>query len=330
MIGRLTAAAAVLFLIATGCSNDNVKVEATPKVTTASTGSTVPDNETTTTEPPADLPPLERLVASIEATMGRALRGQMRLEGEIVEASGEGLHVNFQADAQGDIEAMLAEGEDPSGPQLTVRIVDGQTYAGFPGAFTAQFPDLQMFRDFQGETAWLTVNPELAEDFALACPSPLAQLGAASATCDSVADLRDIADTAEEATVVGDEEVRGVSTTRLQFIVPIADLPAAGAGEDGLDGDLGGMFEGNVSVDVWIDDDMLLRKLVVDLSSIFGGFAEAFGVEDDAADIATYTWQHVIEYYEFDDSISIEAPAPELLIGDYADIRDQFDQLDPA
>lgn len=320
-MGKLTAVAAVLFLVATGCGNDTDAVNEAPEGTEAPTESTAPQNETTTTttEPSAeDLSPADLLLASIEATTGSAARGQTRLEGEMVEASGESLAVDFQIDAEGDLEAMLAGSGDPTVPPLTIRIVDGQTYAGFPGAFAQQ-----MFPDFGGETAWLTVGPEFSEQFAIACASPLANLQPGSAECDPAADLRGLADAAEEATVLGAEELRGVPTTHIRFVVPLASLASAGAGQDAFGGALGGALEGSLPVDVWIDDDTLLRKLAVDLSGIFGGFADAFGAED-ASDIAIPSWLSVIEYYDFDDSISIEAPTAESLVSDFAEVQAAF------
>ena len=312
---RVAAVAAVLVLIATGCGNDTVTVNGAPEATEAPTETTAPENETTTEPPPEDLSPGELLLAAIDATTGSAARGQTRLEGEMVEASGEPLTVDFQVDTEGDIEAMLAGGGDPSAPPLTVRIVDGQTYAGFPGAFAQQ-----MFPDFEGETAWLTVGPGFSEQFAIACASPLANLELGSGECDPATDLRGLADAAEEATVLGDEDLHGVPTTHLRFIVPFANLLSTDTGQDAFGGDFGGSLEGSLPVDVWIDDDMLLRKLAVDLSGIFGGFAGAFGAEDNP-DIAIPSWQTVIEYFDFDDSISIDAPAPESVVGDFAQVQ---------
>ncbi len=315
-MARLAAVAALLALFATGCGNDTVTVSPAPTATEAPTQSTAPDTatETTTTVARAqDLSAADLLSGAIESTVGRAVRGHLRLEGDMVDANGDALAIDFESDAQGDIEAMLSDG-DPSAPPLTVRIVDGQTYAGFPGIMAAQ-----LFPDFVGETAWFSVTGQNAELFAIVCASPQAQLSTPSTqpfACDPAADLRELADLAEEATVIGDEEVRGVPTQRLRFMVSIADLPSAAESQDGLGGDLGGMFEGSVAVDVWIDDDMLLRMLVVDLSSIFGGFADAFGGED--ADIELPTWRSVIEYHDFDESISIEAPSPESLLGDFS------------
>lgn len=315
-MGKRTATAAVLLLIATGCGNDTVTVSQAPESTEAPIQSTAPETETTTTQAPAPTSPSELLAASIEATTGRAVRGQTRLEGEMVVASGGALTIDFQADADGDVEATLADSGDPSAPPLTIRIVDGQTYAGFPGAFAQQ-----MFPSFQGETAWLTVRGEQAEQFAIACASPLANLGVVSAECDPAADLRGLADAAEEATVIGDEELRGVSTTRIRFVVPLANL--ASAGQDSLGADFVGALDANLPVEVWIDDDTLLRKLAMDLSSIFGGFADAFGAED-GADIEISSWQSVIEFFEFDERISIDVPAPESLVGDFAEVQGAF------
>lgn len=315
---RVAAVAAVLVLIATGCGNDTVTVNEAPEATEAPTETTAPETETTTERPPEDLSPGELLLASIDATTGSAARGQTRIEGEMVEDSGESFAMDFQVDAEGDIETVLVDGGDPSVPPITVRIVDGQTYAGFPGAVAQQ-----MFPDFGGETAWLTVGPAHAEQFAILCASPLASLGSGAAECDPATDLRDLADAAEEATILGAEDLHGVPTTQIRFVVPFANLMSASASEDPFGGDFGGSLDGGLPVDAWIDDDMLLRKLSVDLSVIFGGFAEAFGAEDDP-DIALPGWRSVIEYFDFDDNISIEAPAPESLVGDFAQVQDAF------
>lgn len=316
---KTAAAAAALCFFATGCGNDTDTVEEAPQAaeTTARADETTTTTATTTTAqaPAEDLSPVDLLLGSIEATASRSARGQTRIEGAMVEASGESLSVDFQVDAEGDVEAMLADSGDPSAPAPTIRIVDGQTYAGLPGAFAQQ-----MFPDFGGETAWLTVGPEFAEQFAVACASPLAILKTDSAGCDPAADLRSLADDAKEAEVLGDEELRGVPTTRIRFAVPFADLLSAGDSEGVLGGGLGGSLEGSLPIDAWIDDDMLLRKLTVDLSGIFSGLAEAFGAEDDQ-DVDIPGWQTVIEYFDFDDSISIEAPAPESLVGDFAQLQ---------
>ncbi len=312
-MGKLTTIAAVLVLIATGCGNDTVTVNEAPEGTETPTESTAPEIEATTTEAPAPTASAsDLLLGAIESSAGRAVRGQMRVE---VDANGDALTIDFESDAQGDIEAMLSSGGDPSAPPMTVRIVDGQTYAGFPGVMAAQF-----FPDFQGETAWFTVSGQDAQAFPIACASPLAHLSSQPTGCDPAGDLRGIVDVAEEVTVVGNEEVGGVPTQRIGFVVSIANLPSEGAARDGLGGDLGGVVEGTIAVDAWIDDDMLLRMLSVDLGSVFPGFAGAFGGDD--ADIELPTFLSIIEYYDFDESISIEPPSPESLVGDFAQVQD--------
>ncbi len=312
---RLTATAAItalISLVAVGCSNDNITVSTAPDAAETSAPSTAPETATETTPAAAvELSASDLLSVAIESTVGRAARGQLRIEGDMADPGGTQA-IDFETDAQGDTESSLAD--DPSAPQLTVRIVDGQTYVGFPGDMAAV-----MFPDFAGETAWFTVTGQNAEQFAIACASPLSQLRVQPGDCDPAGDLRGLAAVAAEATVVGDEEVRGVPAQRLRFTVSMADLPSATEARDGLGGDVGGMLEGSVPVDVWIDDDMLLRMLVVDLSPIFGGFADAFGGED--ADIELPTWRSVVEYYDFDESISIEAPTPESLLGDFSQVQ---------
>ena len=314
-MGRLTAVTAVLILIATGCGNDTVEVNPAPEATEAPATSTAVENETTTTESPAvEASPSEVLFASIDATVGRALRGQV----SIPFGPEHALSIDFVSDAQGDSEISLPMDHDsglPPDAQFRLRIVDDQMYFGAPAIMARQ-----VFPDFAGDTAWLTIGPEYAAEFEIfACASPLAALGTGSGDCDPAADMTGLANAAEEGTVLGDEDVRGVPTTHLQFEVPLANLDT-GAGEDEFGDQPPLPLEGNVALDVWIDDEMLIRKLVVDLSSVFGAFAEGFGAED----VELPFFGTVVEYYDFDESISIEVPSPESLLGDYADIQAQF------
>ncbi len=322
-MAKPTAAAliAVAALIAAGCGNNNITTDPEPDTTEVSSEEVAPEDVPATTESPATgNSPSEFLLAAIDSTAGRAVRGQTRFEGDMVDASGENLTVDFEADAQGDVQSMLSS-NDPAFPPSTVRIVDGRTYVGLPGEFAARsLPGFErLFPGFEGGTAWFTVAGADAERYAIACASPLTQFRTGTVDCDPAGDLRYLADEAEEATELAEEEVFGVPTRHLRFTVAPAGLAPTAASRD-ESGDLAGGFDGVVAVDVWIDADMLLRKMVVDLSSLFGGFAAVFS--DDDAEVEVPSWQHVIEYREFDESISFEAPSPESLLGDFAELAD--------
>ena len=68
------------------------------------------------------------------------------------------------------------------------------------------------------------------------------------------------------------------------------------------------MLDTGFEVDVWIDDDTLIRRLAFDLASMFAGLAGA----DEAVPSSLIT----LEFYDFDADISVDAPPPELIVDD--------------
>lgn len=114
-----------------------------------------------------------------------------------------------------------------------------------------------------------------------------------------------------DATVreVGRETVRGTEATHYEIVI---DLEAATAGlsseeQAALSTDLPGAVSGELPIDLWIDDEGLLRRLVIELDDL-----DSLGLGSDAEDISSV----LIEFEIFDvgEAIDIEPPPADQVI----------------
>ncbi|MBX3312790.1 MAG: hypothetical protein KF906_00590 [Actinobacteria bacterium] len=110
-----------------------------------------------------------------------------------------------------------------------------------------------------------------------------------------------------DVTEVGTEEVRGVETTHLHTVLDPEKMLANAAPEDADDleasiEDLGATGILEIPVDVWIDGDGLVRKMVMemDLSEV-----ESDGVSMDGASMAI-----TVEMYDLGEPVDVEIPDP--------------------
>ena len=160
--------------------------------------------------------------------------------------------------------------------------------------------------------------------------------------CDPLGEAGALLEAAGQAEVVGREEVRGAEATRVRFQVSLLDLSGEAlfaADEDAADapdgafsedaaGDPDGAFfddgaedpfaegleqffaflDATFEVEVWIDDENFIRRLVFDLASLFAGLA---GPDDDV-DLPSSLI--TLEFYDFDADISVDAPPPEVIV----------------
>ena len=120
-----------------------------------------------------------------------------------------------------------------------------------------------------------------------------------------------------------------MEATRVRFLVSLLDL----AGEDLAiapdDGDAseGGTFDDSASdpfaerveqifgfldaefeVEVWIDDESLVRRLSFDLASLFADIAGPEAAAETPSSLITF------EFDDFDADTNVEAPPPELIL----------------
>ena len=310
-----------------------------------------PDDDGSSDDPP-DAQPVdaEALLASATTQLdGRSVRGEATIE----LAPGFEFSTSFESDAEGDLAATVElppgmDPEFPGGAEAEMRYVDSVVYLRPP--VTAE-----TLAALGVDEAWYIVEP-IDDPMAAAmqsaggvmCIFPQA-IDEAYEDCDPLSDTGTFLEAAREAEAAGREEVRGVETTRVRFLVSLMDLaggalgmePDEGASDGGAFDDTAsdpfaegleqifGFLEADLEVEVWIDGDNLIRRLAFDLASMFAGLAG----EDAGA--AMPSSPITLEFYDYDADISVDAPPPEsivdedLLIGgdDYA-TSEEYDPYD--
>ena len=127
---------------------------------------------------------------------------------------------------------------------------------------------------------------------------------------DSPTDLLEaLAQMDATVTELGPETVRGVETTRYQAVVDLetaaANLPPEQQAE--LAAEMPGGLSGELPVDVWIDNDGLLRRLVIELDEENMASLGAGATEAGSATVE-------FELYDVGEPMSIEAPPVDQVI----------------
>lgn len=152
-----------------------------------------------------------------------------------------------------------------------------------------------------GGTAWI----EAAADEAASMTGQFGVDGPQSPT-DLLQTLADLDATVVE---VGRETIRGVETTHYAISIDIETAAAGLSPEERaqLEAELPGGFEGELPIDLWIGDDGLLRRLVVELDDL-----GALGLDADAEGVASV----LIEFEIFDvgQPIAIQPPPADQVI----------------
>ena len=301
----------------------------------AAASSDGPDDATSTGDSEDAAPvDVEALLASVTMQLaGRSVRGEATIE----LAPGFQLSTNFESDADGDLAAMIEippglDPEFPGGAEAEFRYVGGTTYVR-PAVSAETLADLGV------DEAWYVLESVAGGDpmgdamgsvGGVMCIFPQA-IDEPFADCDPLGDTGAFLEAASEAEIVGREDVRGVEATRVRFLVSLRDLAgeALGAvlGEDDAETSEGGAFDDSASdpfaegleqifgfldadfeVEVWIDDENLIRRQTFDLASLFAGLA--------GPDAEMPSSLVTVEFYDFDADISVDAPPPETIIDD--------------
>ena len=312
-----------------GATDSGDQPDADDAVDSADTGDASapePDGSTDAADTPADVVApeagdAEALLATATTQLdGRSVRGEATLALPAEAGPMGALTARFEFDADGDLAVTveLPPGLDPEFPEggdVEVRYVGGQQFVR-PLAGTMA----------EGGPTWFIAEAGMAGQ-----PGPEDQLGllcvfpqmadAPAADCDPLAEAASLVSAASDAAVVGREDVRGVQTTRVGFRVSLLDLAgdALGAAPDSGDSEgfdsegIAGAFEEMLSglgldVELWIDDDTLIRRMSLDLATLLMGFV------GEEADMPQFLL--TLEFYDFDADISVEAPPPESVTDD--------------
>ena len=318
------------------------------------TGSVEPDDAGSTDDGESAVPvDAETLLASaITQLDGRPVRGEATID----LAPGFGLSTSFDYDTEGDLAAIIElppgfDPEYPGGADAEMRYVGGAVYVRPP-------VPAETLTELGVEEAWYLAEPvadddpfsdAMASGGGLMCVFPQSA-DAVLAECDPLGDIGTLLEGASDPEVVGREEVRGTEATRVRFQMSLMDLMAEAMGQTSGEDDAGttegefyddgstdpfgegmeeffSMLDTGFEVEVWIDDDSLIRRLAYDLGSMFAGLAGP----DDVVPSTLIT----VEFFDFDADISVDAPPPAaivdegLLVGgdDYA-TSDEYELYD--
>ena len=276
----------------------------------------------------------EALLASATTQLdGRSVRGEATIE----LAPGFEMSTTFESDTDGDVAATLElppgfDPEFPGGADAEFRYVNGVMYVR-PPVTDETLAALGL------DEAWFVAESAVADD-----PMAATVLGGAGGVlcifpqaidepledCDPLGETGTFLGAARDAEVVGREDVRGTEATRVRFQVSLMDLAGDALGQalgtddaEGADGafyddsssdpfaagmeEFFSMLDTGFDVEVWIDDDNLIRRLAFDLASMFAGLAGDAGAEMPS-NLVT------LEFYDFDADISVDAPPPEAIV----------------
>lgn len=283
---------------------------------------TKPDDETESTTPiSGDLDASALLSAAGEASAGQSVRGEftvgMSSVTDAVLAS-----ATFETDAEGNTAMTFSLFGSLS---MEFRFVDDMAYVQLPAMLLSSLGLETTVPD-----PWLTVDDASAAELGAGCPSPLSFLepGGSTTHCDPLGDTAMLLpEFVDDATIVGREALRGFQTTVIRVTPSAQDL--IGLGLESLpDSENGGndpealeeMFpvDADIRVDIWIDDDLRIHRTVLDLGSLMAGLTgtDGQGLGDMPRIVST------TDYYDHDAEIVVEAPLPEQVVGDLADLQD--------
>ena len=324
-------------LFATACASDSDTDEAADDVVTAATAA-VTEAPTTempattaapTTAPPttvAELPAdaIELLRTAFENSAGRSVRGDMQMDmGELATVAS-----HFESDGQQNFSMTMSfdemmGSEGPAGFGFEARFVDGASYM--------QFVVPEELRALVGDElpeGWFTLDTETAAAMGIVCPSPLPGETPADGTCRLPNDNTNQLEFVTSAEIVGKELVEGRSTTHVRYTLDAAAMAEGVLAEAGAAGGslpfAGDMFPGEIAFDAWIDQHGLTRRISVDLGSLMEEFmgeldeSESGGMEQGLAGL--FDMSNVINFYDYDADITIEAPPPDEIVGDFGDL----------
>ncbi len=276
----------------------------------------------------------DALLASATTVLdGRSVRGEASVE----LAPGFEFSTSFESDADGDLAVLLElppgmDPEFPGGADAEMRYVGGAAYVRPPAT-------AETLAELGVDEAWYMAEPVPGADpmsevmgsaGGVMCAFPQ-MLDAPPADCDLLDETGAFLAAARDPEIVGREDVRGTEATRVRFQVSLMDLAGDAFGQalgtDDGEGSDGAFFDESSSdpfaagmeeffalldtgfdVDVWIDDETLIRRLTFDLASMFAGLAG----EDAGAEMPSSLV--TLKFFDFDADISVDAPPPEVIV----------------
>ena len=217
-------------------------------------------------------------------------------------------------------------GPDAEGFGFEIRFIDDVSYVRFvvpesmQGLVGDAMPD-----------GWFTLDAETADEMGIVCPSPVPSGTLSGGVCQLPNDSTFLIEHVIGAEIAGDEDIDGSVATHVRFTVDAAALASELSAAFGDDDDTeGGMPFGEdlgpeeLALDAWIDSDGLIRRLSLDLGAALAELmgdsdeSESGGFEDAFASLFDLT--SVVNFYDYDADIAIEAPPANEILGDFGDM----------
>ncbi|MYJ48016.1 MAG: hypothetical protein F4070_10320 [Acidimicrobiales bacterium] len=330
---RLAAAIAAVALAAAACGGGDGadSDETADEVVTAATVVVTEAPATTAAATTAPLPTaaalptdaMELLQLAFENSAGRSVRGDMQMDmGALATVA-----MHFESDSSQNFSMFMSFDEMMGGGDIgigfEVRFVDGVQYL--------QFVVPEELRALVGDElpeGWFVFDAETAAAMGIVCPSALPGDAPDDGACRLPNDNTNQIEFVTSAEIVGTESIDGESMTHIRYALDIASMTEGYLAEpDGADGSLplvGDFLPDEFIYDVWIDGDGLTRRISVDLGSFMEDLladldpADTEGHEDEIASMLDIT--NVINYYDYDTDITIEAPPADEIVGDLGDL----------
>ena len=267
---------------------------------------------------PSELSARELVIAAMNAQVGESSRGSATTRIDDV----DGPTMEMEIDELGNTRITQFQQLVPEDPDLLssseVLVVDGVGYIRFSipeellGESGIEIPD-----------GWMTMSRETMELFGFSCGPPVPGSGLGTEECAPPNDLSDMTDFVLEATVAGLETVRGVETHRVVSALDFKSLMESVLDDSpdvGIMDLIVAMMPSALPVELWIDDDLRMHRMTMDLTLNVEALGEELGEEIGEVPTAIV----VMDFYDFGADIIIEAPPPDEIVGE---VGDWFEQL---
>ena len=317
-----TVLAVATLLAVAACSSPSALDDALPHpaatevIVAPGTTTTITDELPTLTED--DL--LGMLDSAAEALRGRSYRSEYTLGGSAADVA-MGM-IESEIDADGNFVARFTDTSSGSAAAetLEVRSVDDVTYLRLPEFAAADV------EEWDSGEAWVILSDGSLGIIGAPCASLTGALvPEASSGCTLSTDMAAISASVSEAALIGIEEIEGVETTHVQFVLDLSDV-LKGLGDEFIDEDAASgdalafiteMFSGQLPVDVWFDAELLPRRMTIDFASLFAFDDEngtGMGTPEEMPTTVTF------EFFDYDAVSMIEAPDHVVILGSYKDL----------
>ncbi|MYA25807.1 MAG: hypothetical protein F4091_12515 [Acidimicrobiales bacterium] len=221
----------------------------------------------------------------------------------------------YEIDEHGNMRMSMVQetGPDDSDALSSVEIlmVDGVGYARM------QIPEeLLAGSDIEIPTGWMTVGRETFELLGISCGPPLPGSGRDGDACVPPNDVSGMAEFVLDASIVGPETVRGVETIRVRSALDFRSLMEMALGDDS-DGSfvdlMLAMMPDELPIELWVDDDLRIHRMSMDLTPDLEALGEELGQEIDEVPTVVV----LMEFSDFGADITIEAPPPDEIVGEF-------------